>query len=56
MIYVSLTAKAAKLLASIDQPLLDLHKKLLRAVPHGELRHLTDLLEKVRASLAAESA
>jgi DNA-binding MarR family transcriptional regulator len=54
VIYVSLTAKAAKLLATIDQPLLDLHKKLLRAVPAAELRQLSDLLEKVRCSISEE--
>ncbi|HVU86660.1 MAG TPA: MarR family transcriptional regulator [Pirellulales bacterium] len=54
VIYVSLTAKAAKLLASIDQPLLDLHKRLLRGVAAGELRQLGDLLEKVRTSIAGE--
>ena len=54
VIYVSLTAKATKLLGTIDQPLLDLHKRLLRGVAAGELRQLSDLLEKVRASLFEE--
>ncbi|HEY4312408.1 MAG TPA: MarR family transcriptional regulator [Pirellulales bacterium] len=52
VVYVSLTAKATKLLAKIDQPLLDMHKRLLAGLSVGELTQLNALLEKIRTSFA----
>ncbi len=54
VIYVSLTAKATKLLAKIDQPLVEMHKRLLAGLSGGELRQLSDLLEKIRTSFPDE--
>jgi MarR family transcriptional regulator, 2-MHQ and catechol-resistance regulon repressor len=48
--YVALTDKATKALAKIDQPLMDLHKRLMGCLTQSELRELSSLLEKVRAS------
>lgn len=54
VIYVALTEKSAKLLAQLDQPLLEMHRKLMRGVTATELRELSRLLEKIRESLPAE--
>jgi len=51
VIYVSLTAQAEKLLAKIDGPLQELHKRLLSQLTAAEMRQLTQLLEKIRATL-----
>jgi MarR family transcriptional regulator, 2-MHQ and catechol-resistance regulon repressor len=51
VIYVVLTDKATKTLAKIDHPLMDLHKRLMGCLAQSELRGLSSLLEKVRASL-----
>ena len=48
VIYVAITPQAQKLLSEIDQPLLDLHKKLLGHMAANELAGLTSLLEKAR--------
>ena len=49
-----LTAKATKSLAKIDQPLVEMHKRLLAGLSGGELRELSDLLEKIRTSFPDE--
>ncbi len=54
VIYVSLTDKAAKTLAQLDQPLADLHKQLLGGLALVELKELSRLLEKVRQCLPSE--
>jgi len=48
VIYVAITPQAIATLAQIDQPLLDLHKKLLGHLTAEELSALTGLLEKAR--------
>jgi DNA-binding MarR family transcriptional regulator len=55
VIFVALSAKGLKTLAAIDQPLLDLHKKLLGKLSQAELKELSRLLEKIRESLPAEA-
>jgi len=54
VIYVALTDKGAKILAGLDQPLLELHKALLGHLAPGELKELNRLLEKVREGLTAD--
>lgn len=51
VVYVFLTDKASGLLAQIDQPLLDLHKRLLGHLSQPELQSLSELLAKARAPL-----
>ena len=53
--FEALSAKGLKTLAAIDQPLLDLHKKLLGKLSQAELKELSRLLEKIRESLPAEA-
>ncbi len=55
MIFVALTAKAAKTLAKIDKPLVEMHRRLMGSLSRGELAELIALLEKVRAGLPAEA-
>jgi DNA-binding MarR family transcriptional regulator len=52
VIYVELTAKGAAALASLDEPLGDLHRTLMGHLSQAELRSLIALLEKVRERLA----
>jgi DNA-binding MarR family transcriptional regulator len=54
VIYVALTAAGAKVLAALDQPLLDLHKKLMGHMAQGELKELNRLLAKVREALTGD--
>lgn len=51
VVYVELTAKALDLLSRLDQPVQDLHRKLLGHLSVSELRELSRLLEKARAVL-----
>lgn len=53
VVYVALTEKARRLLAKLDEPVLELHRALLGQLKPGELNELVRLLEKVRASIAA---
>src|SRR6185436_20059253 len=48
VIYVALTAHGATTLTVLDEPLLDLHRKLLGHLSQAELKDLTRLLEKAR--------
>ena len=52
LIYVALTDQAMTTLASLDEPLDDLHRKLLGHLSQAELKELVQLLEKVRAPWA----
>jgi DNA-binding MarR family transcriptional regulator len=52
VIYVALTDKGATTLAELDEPLVELHRKLLGHLSQAELRELIRLLEKVREPLA----
>jgi DNA-binding MarR family transcriptional regulator len=51
VVYVALTDKASKLLAKLDQPVVDLHKRLMGHLSRTEVNELTRLLDKVRAGL-----
>jgi DNA-binding MarR family transcriptional regulator len=48
VIYVALTDHGTKTLADLDEPLLALHRKLMRHLSQGELKDLSRLLEKLR--------
>jgi MarR family transcriptional regulator, 2-MHQ and catechol-resistance regulon repressor len=52
VIYVALTDQGVTTLAALDQPLDDLHHKLLDHLSRSELKDLIQLLEKVRAPWA----
>src|ERR1700758_337147 len=54
IIYVALTDQAITSLATLDEPLLALHRKLLGHLSQAELKELIRLLEKVRGPLTAE--
>lgn len=54
VIYVALTDKAAKTLAKIDRPLVEMHRRLMRHLSRKELTQLIGLLEKVRGGLPVE--
>lgn len=51
VIYIELTSKANKLLARMDQPVLELHQQLIGHMSRKELRELSRLLEKAREGL-----
>ena len=51
VIYVALRHRAAELLAKLDEPVLDLHKRLMGHLSETELRELIRLLEKAREGL-----
>jgi len=51
VIYIGLTEKGRKALAELDGPVADLHHRLLGHLPSSELRELSRLLTKARASL-----
>jgi len=55
VVFVEITPKALDLLARLDQPVHDLHKKLVGHLTQAELRELSRLLEKARLSLADEN-
>jgi DNA-binding MarR family transcriptional regulator len=54
VIYVAVTEKGQKTLAELDQPLQQLHKKLLGHLTKDELKELIRLLEKARAPLSED--
>ena len=56
VVYVAITAKARGLLAKVDQPLEDLHRRLLGHLAPGELKQLNRLLERARNSSAPGTA
>ncbi len=48
VIFVALTERGGAVLAQLDHPLVDLHKKVLKNLSASELQHLIRLLQKVR--------
>jgi len=54
VVYVNLTNKALELLDRLDEPVLNLHKKLAGHLKKHELRQLSRLLEKARQSCLEE--
>jgi len=52
VIYVALTDQGMTTLATLDEPLVALHHKLVGHLSQGELKELIRLLEKVREPLA----
>lgn len=54
VIYVALTVDGEKLLAELDQPVIDLHQTLLGHLTIAELQELSRLLEKSRQALGNE--
>jgi len=52
VVYVNITEKALKLLSQIDEPLMQLHHKLIGHLKKSELKQLSSLLEKARQSCA----
>ncbi|QGQ22538.1 MarR family transcriptional regulator [Gimesia benthica] len=51
VVYIEITPKALKLLKQIDEPDLELHRKLIGHLSKNELNELSRLLEKARTSL-----
>ncbi|QDT26175.1 MarR family winged helix-turn-helix transcriptional regulator [Gimesia panareensis] len=56
VVYIEITPKALKLLKQIDEPDLELHRKLIGHLSKDELRELSRLLEKARTSLTSASS
>jgi DNA-binding MarR family transcriptional regulator len=54
VIYVALTDKGRSTLSALDEPLEELHEKLIGHLSKAELEELIRLLEKARGSLSAE--
>lgn len=55
VVYVHITDKGLALLASLDEPLKELHKRQLAHMSRDELRTLNELLFKARHAPAAEN-
>ncbi|MEW4453220.1 MarR family transcriptional regulator [Bremerella sp. JC817] len=56
VVYVAITDKALEILANIDQPLMDAHKRLMGHLTEVELQQLIDLLEKSRAAVTEDES
>ena len=56
VVYIEITGKALKLLDQMDEPVTDLHHKLVGHLTHTELKDLIRLLEKARAPLSESKA
>jgi DNA-binding MarR family transcriptional regulator len=56
VIYVAIAPRAVELLAAIDPPLLQMHKRVLGHMTEDDLATLISLLEKARKPLTSESA
>lgn len=54
VVYVALTKAGERLLAKLDEPLVDLHRRLIGHLTKAELRELSRLLEKARLSVAED--
>jgi DNA-binding MarR family transcriptional regulator len=54
VIYVALTDQGVTVLAALDEPLAQLHRKLLGHLAPAELKTLIELLEKVRTQMAKD--
>jgi DNA-binding MarR family transcriptional regulator len=50
VVFIGITPKAIAMLAKVDEPLMDLHKRLLGHLEPSELKQLNRLLEKARDS------
>jgi DNA-binding MarR family transcriptional regulator len=55
VIYVAIAPRAVELLAAIDPPLLQMHKRVLGHMTEDDLATLISLLEKARQPLSAPS-
>lgn len=55
VIYVEITPKALELLATMDQPVMELHQQLVGHLSRAELKELSRLLEKARSTVTANS-
>jgi len=55
VIFVEITSKGRAVLSQLDQPVLDLHEKLMGHLSERELRGLIGLLEKVRVAIVADT-
>lgn len=55
IVYISITDKAIQLLKKMDNPVLEMHKKLVGHMTRKEIAELTRLLEKARESLEVSS-
>jgi DNA-binding MarR family transcriptional regulator len=53
VVYVELTDAARELLEQMDNPVMELHKQLIGHLTQAELKELSRLLEKARASVQA---
>ena len=51
IVYIEITKKALTLLKKMDEPVNELHKRLVGHLTRAELRELSRLLEKARTSL-----
>ncbi len=51
VVYIEITTKALNLLKKLDQPVMDLHKRLMGHLTRTELKELSRLLEKSRTNL-----
>jgi DNA-binding MarR family transcriptional regulator len=56
VIHVALTAAGSEALAALDEPLAELHRKLMGHLTRAELSELIRLLARVRESLAPDGA
>jgi DNA-binding MarR family transcriptional regulator len=54
VIHVALTEKGRKTLTALDEPLEELHKKLMGHMTRNELKELIRLLEKAREPLTSD--
>ena len=52
VIFIAITDKGLKALAKLDQPVTDLHQRLLGHLSSAELKQMSHLLTKARASVA----
>ena len=56
IVYIDITKKALTLLKQMDQPVNELHKRLVGHLTRAELKELSRLLEKARRSLKGTDA
>lgn len=54
VIFIELTNKGLEILKQIDEPVMDLHRKLVGHLTRTELKELSRLLEKCRLSVAED--
>ncbi|ADB16291.1 transcriptional regulator, MarR family [Pirellula staleyi DSM 6068] len=53
VVYVEITPKGVELLATLDQPVVELHKQMLAGLSKAEIKELIRLSEKIRVTVAA---